>query len=312
MYIGIDIGGMSIKAGAVAGDGKILEKYAVKTPFDDKDALCEAILESVRGLLKKLPGGEMPEGIGIGAPGVCDRENGILVYANNIKYDNANIREYLNRHFDVPVLIENDANCAALGEYYASGSADNFVFITLGTGVGGGIVINRSLYLGTNGAGAELGHHVTHADGRLCNCGRRGCWEAYASVSALIELTRAHSAEIGLLEQTEIDGRTAFDLARAGNAAAQKVRDMWIGEVAAGVVNMINIFQPDEIVIGGAISNEGDTLLNPIREAAERDGYAEGQESIQPKTQINISRLKSDGGIIGAAFLQRNAQQGRD
>lgn len=306
MYIGIDVGGMSIKAGVVTPEGDIIAKYAVPTPLDSNEEFCKAMLESVINAVKEsnITKDEI-EAIGIGAPGIVDRENGVLVNSPNIHYINVPVRKYLQENFkNIPVLVENDANSAALGEYYKADNAKNFVFITLGTGVGGGVVIDGKLYTGTNGAAGELGHIVTHLGGRQCGCGRRGCWEAYASVSGLIKTTEEHRAEIkGILPEEKISGRTVFELAKKGDKDAEHVRDIWIEEVAVGLSDMVNIFQPDELVIGGAISKEGDTIINPVRRYVEKNCfYVEGMK----RPEILASRIGGDAGIIGAALLWKN------
>lgn len=306
MYIGIDVGGMSIKAGVVNNAGDIITKYAVPTPLDNNEGFLKAMLESVKGAIKEanIEADEI-EAIGIGAPGVVDREKGFLVNSPNIPYINAPVREYLQKNFkNVPVLVENDANSAALGEYYKADNAKNFVFITLGTGVGGGIVIDGKLFTGTNGAAGELGHVVTHVGGRECGCGRRGCWEAYASVTGLIKTTEEHRDEIkGIKTGERISGRTVFELAKKGDKDAERVRNMWIEEVAVGLADMVNIFQPDEIVVGGAISKEGDVIMEPVRKYIEKYSFNVGN---MQRTRVLASRIGGDAGIIGAALLYKN------
>lgn len=306
MYIGIDIGGMSIKAGVVNENGDILAKYAVPTPKNDNQAFLNAMLESIDKAIEEanIQKSEI-KAVGIGNPGVVDRDKGILSEATNIGFSNVPAREFLQKHLgDIPVLVENDANCAALGEYYKAGSSNNFIFITLGTGVGGGIIINGKLYLGTNGAAGELGHIVTHTNGRQCGCGRRGCWETYASVTGLIETTKEHRDEIkSLSPDARISGRTVFDLARKGDKDAKRIRDMWIEEIAIGIVDMVNIFQPDQILIGGAISKEGDTILLPVIDYVNKNAFC---SEILSKPKIEISKIGGDAGIIGAALLYSN------
>lgn len=306
MYIGIDIGGMSIKAGIVNENGDILAKCAVTTPKKDNEAFLNAMLESINKAVEEAGIQKSDiKAIGIGNPGVVDRDKGILSEATNIGFSNVPAREFLQKHLgDIPVLVENDANCAALGEYYKAESSQNFIFITLGTGVGGGIIINGKLYLGTNGAAGELGHVVTHTNGRQCGCGRKGCWETYASVTGLIQTTKEHRNEIkSLSPDEEISGRTVFDLARKSDKDAERIRDMWIEEVAIGIVDMVNIFQPDQIIIGGAISKEGDTILLPIIDYVNKNAFC---AEILSKPKIQISKIGGDAGIIGAALLYSN------
>ncbi len=309
MYIGIDVGGMSIKAGLVDEKGKLICKHSVKTPLDGNDAFCEAMAEAVRGVIKKADYKGEIIAIGIGAPGVVDREKGFLVYSCNIPYQNAPVGKYLTKEFDVPVLVENDANSAALGEFYAAEDARNFIFITLGTGVGGGIVIDGKLYTGSNGVGGELGHIVTHAGGRKCGCGRLGCWEAYASTSGLIKLTEENRDKIASIGKDEIiTGKTVFDAAEKGDKEAIRVRDEWVKEVAIGLADVVNIFQPDEVVVGGAVSNQGEVILGPVREFVYKEEYTSTQPNVK-KAKIINSRIGDDAGIIGAALLWKNKNE---
>ncbi|MBQ3817540.1 MAG: ROK family protein, partial [Clostridia bacterium] len=206
--------------------------------------------------------------------------------------------------------IENDANAAAYGEYIAGAGkgTENFVAVTLGTGVGGGVIINGKIYSGSNYAGAELGHTVINMDGEACTCGRKGCWEAYASATALIRQTKQEmikypqSVMWDMCEGdiNKVSGRTAFDAMRKGDLAGKKVVDDYIKYVAVGISNNINIFQPEVICIGGGVSKEGDTLVIPIREYVSGENYA---RNVEKKTEIKTAALGNDAGIIGAAYL---------
>ncbi len=306
MYIGIDIGGMTIKAGVVDEKGKILAKHSVETPLDGNDSFMEAVHRSIKLALKdaKINKSDV-KAIGIGYPGAVDRKKGILISANNVPGSNIPVREFLTENFaPVPVMVDNDANCAALGEYYSAGAEGDFVFVTLGTGVGGGIVIGGKLYLGANGVAGELGHVVTHHGGVKCSCGRSGCWEAYASVTALKRMTEENRDKIKSIKPDEVvSGRTVFDYAQKGDKEAQRVRDEWIEEVAIGITDMVNIFQPKKLVIGGAISKEGDTIIKPVRDYVEKYSYDIGPLK---RTVIKASDIGGDAGIIGAAFLYKN------
>ncbi|HIU48008.1 MAG TPA: ROK family protein, partial [Candidatus Avimonoglobus intestinipullorum] len=274
MYIGIDLGGTNIAVGVVTDAGEILAQDSVPTLAEreypeivkDMAMLCERVAKEAGCTMQDI------KAIGIGCPGSIDRKNGIVSYANNLKMDHTPLAAELQKYFDLPVQVENDANAAAFGEYMINGEGvDHFIFITLGTGVGGGIIINKEIYSGFNGAGGELGHFTLVFDGEPCTCGNAGCWEAYASVTALIRQTKAameknpdsliHSI---VAQQGKVNGRTAFDAAKQGDKAAQEVVDTYVSYVAAGVMSMINIFQPEKFVIGGGISKEGDRLLKPI------------------------------------------------
>ena len=308
MYIGVDLGGTNIAIGVVNKKGEILNSGSRPTlserPYQEivKD-MAELSIELIEGCGYTKAD---IEGIGIGSPGTIDSTNGVVVYANNLGWDNVPLAEELKKYINVPIAVENDANAAAYGEYYVNGDgADSFVAITLGTGVGGGIIIDKKIYRGFNGAGGELGHTVIVYNGEPCTCGTNGCWEAYASVTALIRQTKkaieenpdslmAKLAE----EQGKVSGRTSFDAAKAGDAAAQKVVDQYIEYVACGVTNIINTFQPKTLVIGGGISKEGDYLLNPIKEFSSKYSYC----SAINQTEIKIATLMNDAGIIGAAL----------
>lgn len=304
-YIGIDIGGMSIKAGVVDSEkAAILASHSVKTPQCGGDGFCDACWEAVDAAIKASGISEKEiKGIGIGAPGISDKENGVLLYVGTINYNNARVRAKLQEHLNVPVLIENDANVAAIGEYF-SRRKDNkmtcFIFLTIGTGVGGGVIIGDKLYVGSNGAGAELGHIVTHKGGKVCDCGRSGCYEAYASMTALIRNANERKSELSVSPDTELNGKVIFDLADAGDKVANELINDWIEEIGEGVADMINIFQPEEIAIGGAVSAQGERLLAPIREVAYSKDFTRKLDL--PHTKISAATLANEAGIIGAAL----------
>lgn len=310
MYIGIDLGGTNIKAGIVDENGNILYKDACPTgarrPAGEilKD-MADLALQTVKEAGVTL---DDIKSVGVGSPGSVDAEHGVLVRAENINFDNVHICEEIGKYISKPVYLGNDANVAALAEYYVQEKPmECFVAITLGTGVGGGIVMNGKLFTGTNGVAMEVGHMVTHAGGRQCTCGRYGCWEAYASVSALIYQTKISLAEdnTSLMYQMvdgkldKVGGKTAFDAAKKGDIVAKKVVKNYIDNVSIGIANLINVLQPDMIVIGGAISKEGDYLLNPIKEFCNRETFTQGNKM----TELKIAKLGNDAGLIGAAFL---------
>lgn len=311
MKIGIDLGGTNIAAGLVDNEYKIIEKASTPTLadrpineiIDDIVDLCKSIV-----VHRQMTMGEV-ETIGIGCPGTVDNKNGVVVYANNICMENVKLCAELEKRLGKPVNVENDANAAALGEYVVNGGgAESFVFVTLGTGVGGGVVIDGKLYRGFNGAGAELGHIIIDPDGEQCTCGNKGCWEAYASVTALIRQTKAamdmdsdSMMHAWVADRGAITGRTAFDCAKAGDSTAQKVVDQYIKHVGTGLISVLNIFQPRLILIGGGISKEGEYLLDPLRKCV----YAGDYNKFMPKTEIKAASLYNDAGIIGAALLEK-------
>ncbi len=310
MYVGIDLGGTGIKAGLVTPDCKILKTDHAPT---EAHRPYQEIIRDMAELAKKvvLDAGyklEDIQSVGIGSPGTADDKNGILLYSCNLNFHNVPMVEEFQKHWNVPVFIGNDANCAALGEYefLNDDTIDDFIAITLGTGIGGGVIINKKLYTGFNGAASEIGHFQVVPDGVPCTCGRRGCWERYASVTALIRMTKEKmetcpdsSMHEEAKREGKVSGRTAFLAAKSGDKAGQKVVDQYIKNIAEGITSVVNIFQPKKLVIGGAISKEGDYLLNPIREFVKEHSYVKQA----PQTEISVAQLGNDAGIIGAAML---------
>ena len=309
MYIGIDLGGTNIAAGLVSEDGKILIQDSTPTNADRNPSEIAADMAKISKEIISRYGIKESDvkAVGIGCPGSIDFDKGMVVYSNNIKFDHFPLTDEFRKHLDLPVYVDNDANCAAMGEYVATGErCDNFLFVTLGTGVGGGIVLNGKVLRGFNGAGGEIGHMTLVSGGEKCSCGKAGCWEAYASVTALIRQTKAamESNPQSLMNEYakrdgKVSGRTAFDAARAGDEAAKAVVKQYAIYVADGIVSMENIFQPNIIAIGGGISREGDYLLDPIKEYVEKNRYNRYME----KTKIVTAKLFNDAGIIGAANI---------
>ncbi|MGI6623165.1 MAG: ROK family protein [Clostridiaceae bacterium] len=313
-YIGVDLGGTNIAAGIVDDAGKIVKKASTKTGRNRKSE--EIVKDMCRLVLDLMKDAGLTEkdiySIGIGSPGSHDRENGIILYNNNLNFKNVNIKEAFQKHIDVPIYLENDANCAAIAENVAGAAKgyEHSVTITIGTGIGGGVIINNKLFTGTNGMGAELGHIVIDIDGEYCTCGRKGCWEAYSAAPGLISQTRKaaeknpdskiHELCGGNLDN--IDAKTAFDAARLGDKTGMKVIDDYIGIFGEALANIINIFQPDVIVIGGGVSKEGDNLLIPLKEKMRGKTY--GNEGL-PTTLIVVAQMGNDAGIVGAAFIPK-------
>ena len=312
-YIGIDLGGTNIVAGLVDENYNILRKVSRKTnrprPAEEIAAdMAACALDAIRegGLTP-----EQVEWIGIGTPGIANSATGIIEYSNNLDFHNVPMVKWISEATGRPAFVENDANAAAYGEYVAGAAkgAANAVCITLGTGVGGGVVIDGKIYAGSNFAGAELGHTVLNMDGPQCTCGRRGCFEVYSSATGLIRMTNEamekhpESAMHAMAkEHGKVSARTAFDCMRKGDKTAKEVVDFYIRALAAGITNMINIFQPDVLCIGGGVCNEGDALLLPVRELVAKEVYTRDSEK---NAEIVIAKLGNDAGIIGAAFLGR-------
>lgn len=317
MYrIGIDLGGTNIAAGLVNEEYRILRKRSVPTNATRPAA---AIVDDMAELCKELCAQEgialtAVDAIGIASPGIADHDAGVVVYANNLPFCDLPICAMLAERTGISnVHVENDANAAAWGEAVAGAArgTDISVMITLGTGVGGGIIIGGKVYSGCNCAGGELGHIVIEKDGAPCSCGRRGCWEAYSSATALIRMTREKMEEckrtgrdtllLALAEQRgKVSGRNAFDAMRAGDAAGREVVDRYLEYLAVGLANIINIFQPEIVSIGGGVANEREYLLTPLIPKVRAEQY--GGE-LAKATRIAIAELGNDAGIIGAAFL---------
>ena len=308
---GIDLGGTNIVAGVVDDEFRIVATAKCKTRIPRPAE--EIVVDMARMAKEAVQNAGLTMAdiayVGVGSPGTCNADTGIVEYSNNLQFEKLPLRDMLGGMLDKAVYIENDANAAALGEALAGAAkgAQSCVCITLGTGVGGGIIIDGKIYGGFNFAGAELGHTVIMVDGELCTCGRFGCWEAYASATALINQTRRamvnhpDSAMWSIAEDLDkVNGRTAFDGMRAGDAVAAQVVDTYIKYIATGLINVINIFQPEVLCIGGGICKEGDTLLKPLAAHIERERYSKYSSH---QTRLCVATLGNDAGIIGAAFL---------
>ena len=288
MYtIGIDLGGTNIVASVVDDDYNIIgtSKTPTNSPrsadeiFDDIADVCEEAVKAAGLTMEDI------DSVGMGTPGTVNQD-GIIEFANNLAFNNVPARTMLAKRINKPeekVFIENDANCAALGEAYAGcgNGAKDFVAVTLGTGVGSGVIIGGKIVNGVNYAGGECGHMVIVVDGEQCSCGRKGCWEAYASATALIRQTKKAMEEYpdSLMhklakEEGKVSGRTAFDAMRLGDIAGIKVVDDYIKYVACGLINIVNALQPEIICIGGGICNEGETLMKPLRRFVQSERYS--------------------------------------
>lgn len=319
MYnIGIDLGGTGIKVGVADENYNIIgrSKAETKMPrpaFEIMDDIAKACFAAVEDAGIDY---EQVENIGIGSPGTINSETGILEFSGNLDMHKFPLRNELEYRLKKSVYIENDANAAAFGENLAGAAkgAKNAIAITLGTGVGSGIIIDGRIYSGFNYAGAEFGHTVIVHHGRQCNCGRRGCWEVYASASALIYQTQVAMLDNPNSELWEIvdhdldrvDGKTAFDAMRLGDPTGIEVVHKYVSYVACGIVNAINIFQPDIVCIGGGISKEGENLMTPLRQYIKNERFSKYSEK---QTKFVAATLGNDAGIIGAAFLYLNGNR---
>ncbi len=313
MYnIGIDLGGTNIKVGVVDENYNIVGRSNVKTNLPrPSEEVAESIVEAV-----ELACGDANikisdvNSIGIGTPGVANRNSGIVLHSNNLGFNNFPLGKILSEKLGTHVYVENDANAAAFGEVVngAGKGYKNVVVITLGTGVGGGIIIDGKIYTGFNFCGGEVGHTVIEYGGRQCSCGRKGCFEAYSSATALINFTKEAMQRNKNTKMWEIaggdigivDGKTAFDGFRAGDETANEVVSMYIGYLGCGLTNMVNIFQPEVLLIGGGICKEGKNLTDPLLKYITEECYCIDPES---STKLDICKLGNDAGIIGAASL---------
>ena len=320
MYrIGIDLGGTNIAAGIINENFEIICQASTPTGRErssdeitaDMIALCHTLCEK-----SGIPATEIAS-VGIASPGIANHDDGVIEYSCNLPFRRYPICDKIKEGFPVPfVFVENDANAAAWGEAVAGAAkgTKNSIMITLGTGVGGGIIIDGKVISGFNYAGGELGHIVIQAGGVPCGCGRRGCWEAYSSATALIRMTNEKLEECAasgrktvmteLVEKSgKASGRTAFDAMRAGDEAGSEVVNTYVYYLAQGLINIINIFQPEVLSIGGGVSGEGDYLLDRLIPLVRAEVYGHG---IVKDTDIRIATLKNNAGIIGGAVLGLN------
>lgn len=307
---GIDVGGTKIAGGVVDEDGTIVEELRVESPATDSEAIEEAIAD----LVVELSSRHEITCVGVGAAGYIDRSRSVVMFAPNIAWRNVDLKAELEARVDLPVVIENDANAAAWGEFrYGAGhDVDDLLLVTVGTGVGGGVVLDGALYRGAFGVGAEIGHMRVVPDGLLCGCGNYGCFEQYASGSALVRTARAAAAggsllARGLLDRADgdphnITGPLITDAARDGDAFAIEQLALvgrWLGE---GIASLTAVLDPAVVVIGGGVSEADDLLLDPVRAAFAAQLTGRGH---RPTLEIRKARLGNKAGLIGAADLAR-------
>lgn len=316
MRIGIDIGGTKISCALLGEEKAILSKVS----FDTKSqrAYTDVLRDVAQGIYSVLDQAccrlEDVEAIGLGCPGILNQQTGEVIYSNNIAWENVPLVRTLQKHVPKELFLDNDANCAALGEYIcgAARGASSSVTVTLGTGVGGGIILGGKIHNGFNSAANVIGHMVVVSGGEPCTCGRNGCWEFYASITALIRMAEEMAARFptSLLAETrrhcgQFNGKNIFGAARKNDTAALELLERYYFYVSEGIIDIINILQPQVIVIGGGISSEGDYLLQPIIANVQKGVYCKQV----PLPQITTALLNNDAGIIGAAYLK--GYQGR-
>ena len=310
MYrIGIDLGGTTIAVGIVDEANCIVASATTPTraslgPEQVADDIVQCIMNGLT-----LSGIEPEEclGIGIGSPGTCDCAAGIVRNAHNLGWENVPVCEMLRSRLNLPVYLANDADCAALGELTAGAAQGrcSALLITLGTGVGGGFVADGSIWSGHRGLGGEFGHMCICMDGALCTCGEHGCWEAYASASALVKqaAAAAESHPESVLNQcAPLDGKAIYAAASAGDPAAVAVTENYARYVAIGLVNLVNALYPEIILLSGGIAGAGSALLNPVQDYVNQHFFQRGT-AILP--EIQIAACGDKAGVIGAAALVR-------
>ena len=313
MYnIGIDIGGTNLKAGLVDESGNITVVKKAPLRFESMEQMGDVLADMAIALAEEnnVPR-EQVSSVGMGFPGPVDDRRGVVIKTVNIPIRSMPVAEMFRKRWDIPVHLGNDADCAALGEYYhyEDKNIDSLILVTLGTGIGTGIILNGKIHTGINGCAGEGGHIVVVHGGEACSCGRRGCWERYASANALIRQTivamdsHKDSAMWGLVggDLSRVDGRTAFEAKRKGDAAAKAVVDQYLLYLADGLANYVNIFQPAVIALGGGVSHERDEdLLLPLQTMVLEMCF--GREA-ERHPRIVKAKLGNDAGIIGAALL---------
>ena len=310
-YVGIDIGGTFIKGGVVTEKGEIIYSNKIKTEVEKgNDKIVENINTLINMLLEKSNTNKQNViGVGIGVPGTIDSEKGIVVCAHNLKFYNFEIVDKLKALSKLEVKIENDANLALIGEamFGAAKGCSDVVMITLGTGVGGGAIVKGKLLEGNKSAGAEFGHSVLVVDGNQCSCGRKGCFEAYSSATALINKTKelmeqnknSKIWEVGSIKN--VDGETFFKYVKT-DETAQQVLNWYLKYLACGVVNYANVFRPQVFVVGGGIANQGEVIIKPLNDYMKKDLFASG---MSPDVKVVAATLGNNAGVLGSVGLYK-------
>lgn len=308
MYrVGIDLGGTNIAVGVVDEGYQIVSYVTVPTQAQrPPEQVVASMAQAVKTALAQANLTEEDcVGIGVGAPSTCDVKNGIAYRSYSLDWTDVPLAELMSKHFSIPIRVDNDANCAALAEVKAGAAKgkENVVLVTLGTGVGSGIVLGGKIYSGLKGNGAEMGHMMLKLDGEPCYCGRRGCWEAYASATALIHQAEAAAKahpESALNRAEKLDGKSVFDIADGGDPVAQAVIDRYCEYLAVGASNIVNALAPEMILFGGGISRQGERILAPMRKYVAENCFDKRPEAL---SEIAAAQMGNEAGIVGAAAL---------
>lgn len=311
-YIGVDLGGTNIAAGVTDENGSIKALYSSRTDAKKsfEELVCDIADTAYKAVEKAGLSMKDISALGLGTPSCINPKTNLLVNANNLNWQNVPLYDEMKKHFDIPLYIQNDAACAALGEVICGCAADyeNAIMITLGTGVGGGIILDKKIFNGCDSMGAEIGHTKLVYNGLLCTCGQRGCFECYASATALINQAKDAAADCpeSLLNEmcnnnpTLMNAKTPFDAAKKGDATAIAVIDRYMDYLAAGVSSLVAVFRPQAVIIGGGISAQGEELINSLKKKLYSCTFSAQQIDIP---QLLIARLGNNAGIIGAAML---------
>lgn len=312
IYIGLDIGGTNIKGAFVTKEGKITHRFGFRVDYSKtQEEIISLIGDSIKSALKeKEIEKEEVGGIGIGCPGSINSKTGICEYSNNLNWFDLPIVAMIEKATGIKAKISNDANVAMLGEakFGVGKKYHNLVLLTLGTGVGGGLYLNDQLYEGEEGKGAELGHMVIDPDGKECTCGMKGCFEAYASATALMKMTQeamkkhkdSKMWEMVKGDITKANGITSFECAKLGDEAAKEVVAKYEDYLAFGIINYCNIFRPQAIILGGGVSSQKEYLTDEIEKRLKEKNYGFKRT---PSVKVLVSNLGNDAGVLGAAAL---------
>lgn len=317
MYIGVDLGGTKIKIGIVNEEGQIVSSGIINTdPSHNDKIIMRDMTEEIDRLIKQEGLQTIDiKSIGIGVPGLVDYEKGSIIYCTNLSWYNVEAVSYLKEHFNIPVYIENDATVAAYAEslFGSTKEAKDSVFLTIGTGIGGGIIINKQIIRGAHGAGSEIGHMVIGENFYDCNCGRNGCFETLASATAMIKYALhkiatdyPNSSLKGLFEKNgQLEAKDIFDQAALGDPLATETVHRTAKYMAIGIANIYNILDPEIIAIGGGVSKAGDSFFDLIRSKVKKMTLVDSESIDYGK--IVRAELGNDAGIVGAAFLSKQA-----
>ena len=310
-YVGIDIGGTNLKAGLVDEHYQLVATKKMPLQFTSMEQMGETLTDMALALLEENHiARDQVASIGMGFPGSVDNRRGVVIKTVNIPIRFMPVAEMVHRRWDVPVYLGNDADCAALGEYYHYGDEklESLILVTLGTGIGTGIILDGKIQAGFNGFGGEGGHIVIVHGGEPCTCGRKGCWERYASARALTEDTKAAMQEHSdtlmwklVSDLDHVNAKTSFDAMAQGDELAKQVVHNWMEYVACGLANVVNTFEPEVICVGGGVSNQGETLLAPVRAYVEKETHDITGGRVP---EIRACELRNDAGVIGAAALE--------